>query len=457
MALRGGPYFGSTGGQIHVPDYGGIAEAAKIRAGGQAAFGKAIGQAIGDFGKSFFEKKKQKKLAESMADNPVVMEALYGTAEGIRAPANREQRVKDVTASIRSGGGTEEFIRRIDRLKAEQQQQQRLTAAEGRAASAEQRAQGLYDQGQRDREGMKEFLKLIFPKPVEPTRPEYFQDPRFTDPAQKPPERRVPEGGFRETRPTINVATGEVTPPVPPTLAEGAAELSPEGQKFLLTHQIRQQEADRAASTAGLATKIKVNEELRKQAGERRIEATLDFGTIEIDPKGKPVHRGLSLGSGNEARALTGSFSDKEEAAKAKNRLGMLNDSLDKINQLQEMARQYEGASVWTGGTSVEDKQAAENLAQAIQGQIREEILGPGTVTDPERAILKQLVPSGNVFFSYLSGEDGAKELENLKNNLMSNFERYLEAWGISTGAPRGGTELPRTQSRIRNLQVTEF
>ena len=154
---------------------------------------------------------------------------------------------------------------------------------------------------------------------------------------------------------------------------------------------------------------------------------------------------------------MTGSFSDKEEAAKAKNRLGMLNDSLDKINQLQEMARQYEGASVWTGGTSVEDKQAAENLAQAIQGQIREEILGPGTVTGPERAILKQLVPSGNVFFSYLSGEDGAKELENLKNNLMSNFERYLEAWGISTGAPQGGTELPRTQSRIRNLQVTEL
>ena len=454
MPLRG-PYFGSTGGAIQVPDY--RHRGAEIEARGYSALGQGIGKALRELGEGYFKKKAEKKLAESMAENPVVMEAMYGAGEESQVPIEREQRVKDVVASIRSGGGTEKFIARMDKLKAEQQQQQRLNLAEDRAASAERRAQGLYDQGEKDRKGMREFLKLIFPKPVEPTRPEYFRDPRFTDPAQKPPERRVPEGGFRETRPTLNVATGEVTQPVPPTLAEGAAELSPEGQKFLLTHQIRQQEADRAASTAGLATKIKVNEELRKQAGERRIEATLDFGTIEIDPKGKPVHRGLSLGSGNEARALTGSFSDKEEAAKAKNRLGMLNDSLDKINQLQEMARQYEGASVWTGGTSVEDKQAAENLAQAIQGQIREEILGPGTVTDPERAILKQLVPSGNVFFSYLSGEDGAKELENLKNNLMSNFERYLEAWGISTGAPRGGTELPRTQSRIRNLQVTEF
>jgi len=47
MPLRA-PYFGSYGGQIHVPDYSGIARAGAIRAQGDAAFGKAIGQGIGD-------------------------------------------------------------------------------------------------------------------------------------------------------------------------------------------------------------------------------------------------------------------------------------------------------------------------------------------------------------------------------------------------------------------------
>ena len=91
-----------------------------------------------------------------MAENPIVMEAVYGPfGEDSQVPIDREKRVKDVTALIRSGGGTEKFIARIDRLKAEQQQQQRLTAADRRADAAEQRAQQaagfaktLFQQGQ---------------------------------------------------------------------------------------------------------------------------------------------------------------------------------------------------------------------------------------------------------------------------------------------------------------------
>ena len=440
MPLRG-PYFGSTGGQIRVPDYSGIAEAAKIRAGGDAALGQAIGRAIGDFGKSFFEKKKQKKLAESMAENPVVMEAMYGAGEDSQVPIEREQRVKDVVASIRSGGGTEKFIARMDKLKAEQQQQQRLDLAERMAASNEERAVAserraayLFQRGVEVEKGLKEFIgRAMGTTPVQVKR--------------------------REEAPGLAAEAGDFGPPP-------AMERSPEGfldsmgglksshaQEAAYKEFVRRRQAQQAASTADLAKKIQVNEELRKQADAGRIEATLNFGTVEIDPKGEPVHRGLSLGSGNEARALTGSFSNKEEAVKAKTRLGMLNDSLDKINQLQEKARIYEEEEWYTGGTSTKDKMAAENLATAIQGQIREEILGPGTVTEGERVILEQLVPSGNKFFSFLSGEDGAKELENLKKNLMSNFQRYLETWGVSAGAPQGGTKL-QSGSNIRQLKV---
>ena len=65
MPLRGGPYFGSYGGQIHVPDYSGIARAGAIRAQGDAAFGKAIGQGIGDMVEKYGLNKEREKKANA--------------------------------------------------------------------------------------------------------------------------------------------------------------------------------------------------------------------------------------------------------------------------------------------------------------------------------------------------------------------------------------------------------
>ena len=61
------PYFGSYGGQIHVPDYSGIARAGAIRAQGDAAFGKAIGQGIGDMVEKYRLNKEKREKSEAAA------------------------------------------------------------------------------------------------------------------------------------------------------------------------------------------------------------------------------------------------------------------------------------------------------------------------------------------------------------------------------------------------------
>ncbi len=66
MPLRA-PYFGSYGGQIHVPDYSGIARAGAIRAQGDAAFGKAIGQGIGDMVEKYRLNKEKREKSEAAA------------------------------------------------------------------------------------------------------------------------------------------------------------------------------------------------------------------------------------------------------------------------------------------------------------------------------------------------------------------------------------------------------
>ena len=66
MPLRA-PYFGSYGGQIHVPDYSGIARAGAIRAQGDAAFGKAIGQGIGDMVEKYQLNKEKREKEEDAA------------------------------------------------------------------------------------------------------------------------------------------------------------------------------------------------------------------------------------------------------------------------------------------------------------------------------------------------------------------------------------------------------
>jgi len=171
MPLRG-PYFGSTGGAIQVPDY--RHRGAEIEARGYSALGQGIGKALRELGEGYFKKKAEKKLAESMAENPVVMEAMYGAGEESQVPIEREQRVKDVVASIRLGGGAEKFIARMDRLKAEQQQQQRLNLAEDRAAETEARlqetagfAKTLFQQGQQLRTENEKLAQFL----TTPTRP----------------------------------------------------------------------------------------------------------------------------------------------------------------------------------------------------------------------------------------------------------------------------------------------
>ena len=154
---------------------------------------------------------------------------------------------------------------------------------------------------------------------------------------------------------------------------------------------------------------------------------------------------------------LTGSIGDVAEAKKAKEGLINLNATLRDLDELMELGRQREDKT-WL---SDDAKKRASMLADKIRGQIREAILGPGTVQEAEYKRLAAQVPDPTTGFDTTSatfGEEGVELLSKLKRDLLALSKNRFEAYGVtiagqagaSTGAP--GVQTPQGNVRVINL-----
>lgn len=92
-------------------------------------------------------------------------------------------------------------------------------------------------------------------------------------------------------------------------------------------------------------------------------------------------------------------------------------------------------------------KSEAEQLAKAAQGAMRLEIIGPGTVTDRDRALLESIVRNPTDIFSLKSSN--VKALTSLLDRAGSGLESKAKALGLqSTGATQSA------QSGVRPVKV---
>jgi hypothetical protein len=74
-------------------------------------------------------------------------------------------------------------------------------------------------------------------------------------------------------------------------------------------------------------------------------------------------------------------------------------------------------------------KSEAEQLAKAAQGAMRLEIIGPGTVTDRDRALLESIVRNPTDIFSLKSSN--VKALTSLLERAGSGLESKAKALGL--------------------------
>lgn len=170
--------------------------------------------------------------------------------------------------------------------------------------------------------------------------------------------------------------------------------------------------------SAALANQIKVNAERRHQTGFAQEQGVMSFD-------------GLTIGTGDNASILQGKIGDKAEAIKAKEGLNNLNSILRDLDQLIALGYKRENSRV----LSDDDKEKAAQLANRVRGQIREEILGPGTVTGPEFDRLAAQVPDPTAGFDFSSaqfGEEGSKLLEQVKADLIKKVKGKYAAYGVT-------------------------
>ncbi len=101
-----------------------------------------------------------------------------------------------------------------------------------------------------------------------------------------------------------------------------------------------------------------------------------------------------------------------------------------------------EKESFWDDSTL---KSEANALVKSIQGQMREEVLGPGTVTDSERAILDDIVQNPFVKGDNLSAKEAMDSLSRLRTQLTNKFQNKLTNLGLQVGQP--ATSVNQAQS----------
>ena len=200
-----------------------------------------------------------------------------------------------------------------------------------------------------------------------------------------------------------------------------------------------QQKLAAEQGNAALAKQIKVNEELRNQTGFAQEQGVMSFD-------------GLTIGTGEDASILQGKIGDKAEAIKAKEGLNNLNSILRDLDQLIALGYKRENSRM----LSDDDKEKAAQLANRVRGQIREEILGPGTVTGPEFDRLAAQVPdptAGFDLFSAQFGEEGSRLLEQVKADLIEKIKGNYAAYGVTTG----GTANPANTRQLSTGKKVEI
>ena len=154
-----------------------------------------------------------------------------------------------------------------------------------------------------------------------------------------------------------------------------------------------------------------------------------DFGDSESIKTFKPESHYLQLGT--TKMPISGRLGNEAEAIKYKD------DYIPKFNQTNAtfeklLALGQKRADGWY--MSSEDKDQALSYIKTLQGNIREDILGPGTVQESERVILDNIVKNPTEAFT-LNGADANMEiLRNLRQTIFDRLENRLGNFGLELG-----------------------
>jgi len=163
----------------------------------------------------------------------------------------------------------------------------------------------------------------------------------------------------------------------------------------------------------------------------------------------KPEQNYLDLGG--VRYGISGKFGNEAEVIKIKSEAI---PSYQKMNEVMEDLIDLGEARKKQKYMSNADKVLAESLSRQLQGLLREDILGPGTVTEPERAILEQIIQNPTQFFD-LKGktDDKIRSLKGVRKKAFNTLKSRLSGLGldVSEFGQGGNAPGPNKPSNMQN------
>jgi hypothetical protein len=155
--------------------------------------------------------------------------------------------------------------------------------------------------------------------------------------------------------------------------------------------------------------------------------------------------RGLTI----KSPEFRGQAPTEAEAKDFREQYSNVLDSRRSIKRLIEIAQMGKAQQ-----QTPEIKAEAEQLAIGAQGALRLEILGPGTVTEPDREILKSIVPNPTRIFSLQSSN--LKALKSLLERAGNGIETKAKALGLEVLKPQQQAAAPVSGGVLRWNTVTQ-
>jgi len=188
---------------------------------------------------------------------------------------------------------------------------------------------------------------------------------------------------------------------------------------------------------------FKVRDELRKTTEFKQGQDAITF---------TPERNSILLG--DTAYGISGKFGNEAEVIKLKSvEIPNYSNMNSVMNQLISLGEKRKTTKFMSNA----DKTLAQSLSNQLRGLLREQILGPGTVTDPERAILNEIVQNPTTWMD-TAGNTQSKidSLKGIRKDGFNKLKTRLTGLGLDVAEiEQGGASSPSKSSVDFNQETS--
>jgi hypothetical protein len=323
---------------------------------------------------------------------------------------------------------TADQLKREEAMAAERFKQQQVINNLNR-----QVIQGQIDDRLSDKQATNRFITMLYSQAPTGELNEAGQDDLERGLAFLPPgpqareeskNRLLQDPQFQQTEPVMGMTGNRF-------MAQFANE-SPAVQNLALAYNQAEQKrlADLAPDPTDL---IKLREEARK---------TREFDQGQDAISFSPDRNILQLG--DTEFGISGKFGNEAEVIKLKSEAIPQYQNMNAVmNDLIELGEKRKNEVFMSNA----DKTLAASLSRQLQGLLREDILGPGTVTEPERQILEQIVQNPTTWMDTAGKtQDKINSLKGIRRNAFDKLKTRLTGLGLDVA------EIGQSKSPAQNF-----